>query len=141
MNKFLAATAAVLSGVAVLLAMQSQTFIRVDAGGPKLRMLIAGNGSPTVVLDTGGEGSLELWGTVPAEVSKFTKTIAFDRAGNGLSDKPTTPRDGRNIAAELHTALRNANARPPYVLVGHSIGGPYIRVFAACIRMTLQAWC
>ncbi len=130
MSKTLAAMAAILSGVVVLLAMQSQTFIRVDAGGPKLRMLVAGSGSPAVVFDTGGEGSLELWGTVPSGVGKFTKSIAFDRAGNGLSDKAIAPRDGRNVATELHTALRNANASPPYVLAGHSIGGPYIRVFA-----------
>jgi pimeloyl-ACP methyl ester carboxylesterase len=130
MNRILVPMATVLSVVAVVLAMQHQAFIRVDAGGPKLRMLVVGSGSPTVVFDTGGEGSLELWGTVPSEVSKFAKTIAYDRAGNGLSDKAATPRDGRNIAAELHAALRNANASPPYVLVGHSIGGPYIRVFA-----------
>src|SRR5262245_3293337 len=93
-------------------------------------MLIAGSGSPTVVFDTGGGGSLEGWGTVPKRVSTFAKTVSFDRAGNGLSDKATTPRDAKHIAAELHTTLRNANVPPPYVLVGHSVGGPYARVFA-----------
>ena len=71
MNKLLAGIAAVLSGAAVLLATQSQTFSRVDAGGPKLRMLIAGSGSPTVVFETGAGGPLELWGRVPSEVSKL----------------------------------------------------------------------
>jgi pimeloyl-ACP methyl ester carboxylesterase len=47
-----------------------------------------------------------------------------------MSDKATALRDARHIAAELHTALRNANVAPPYILVGHSVGGPYIRVFA-----------
>jgi pimeloyl-ACP methyl ester carboxylesterase len=130
MNKLLAGIASVLSGVALLLATQTQTFSRVDAAGPKLRMLIAGSGSPAVVFETGGDAPLELWGSVTSEVSKFAKTISYDRAGNGLSNKATAPRDGRHIATELHTALHNANAAPPYILVGHSIGGPYIRVFA-----------
>jgi pimeloyl-ACP methyl ester carboxylesterase len=130
MSKPLVGLAAVLSVAAIALATQHQTFTWVDAGGPKLRMLIAGSGSPAVVFDTGGEGSLEGWGRVPSEVSKFTKTISYDRAGNGLSDRAITPRDARHIAGELHTALHNANVLPPYILVGHSVGGPYVRVFA-----------
>jgi pimeloyl-ACP methyl ester carboxylesterase len=130
MNKPLAALATALSIVTIVLAAEHQTFIWVDAGGPKLRMQIAGNGSPTVVFDTGGGGSLEGWGRVPSEVSKFAKAVSYDRAGNGLSDKSATPRDARHIATELHTALRNAKLEPPYILVGHSAGGPYVRVFA-----------
>jgi len=130
MNKPLAALAIVLSIVTIVLAMQHQSFTWVDGGGPKLRMLIEGNGSPTVVFDTGGEGSLELWGRVPSEVSKFARTVSYDRAGNGLSDKATTPRDALHIATELHTALQNTKLPPPYILVGHSVGGPHVRVFA-----------
>jgi len=63
-------------------------------------------------------------------VSEFAKVVAYDRAGDGLSDEGITPRDGRNIASELHAALVNAHAPPPYVLVGHSLGGPYARIFA-----------
>src|SRR5262245_45612049 len=130
MNKPLVVVATVMSLVTIVLARQQQSFSRVDAGGPRLRMLIAGSGSPTVVFDTGGDGSLELWGRVPSEVSKFARTVSYDRAGNGLSDKATTPRDARHIAIELHTALQNAKLPPPYILVGHSVGGPYVRVFA-----------
>ncbi len=130
MNRLVVIIASALTAGAVLLATQAQTFSRVDAGGPKLRMLIAGSGSPAVVFDTGGAGSLELWGRVPSDVSRFTTAVSYDRAGNGLSDKATTPRDARHIAIELHTALHNTRAAPPYILVGHSVGGPYIRVFA-----------
>jgi pimeloyl-ACP methyl ester carboxylesterase len=112
------------------LLMQHQPFSWVDAGGPKLRMLIEGTGNSTVVFDAGGGGSLELWGRVPSEVSKFARTVSYDRAGNGLSDKATTPREARHIATELHTALQNAKLLPPYIFVGHSVGGPYVRVFA-----------
>jgi pimeloyl-ACP methyl ester carboxylesterase len=130
MNKSLALLAAIATIVATILALQTESFSWVDAGGPKLRMSIAGDGGPTVVFDTGGGGSLELWGQVPLEVSRFTRSVAYDRAGNGLSDKSITPRDARSIATELHTALRNANQPPPYILVGHSMGGMYMRVFA-----------
>jgi len=130
MNKSLAALATVLSIVTIALAMQHQTFKWVDAGGSKVRMLINGSGSPAVVFETGGEGSLEGWGPVVAGVSRFTKTVSYDRLGNGLSDKATSPRDARHIAYELHTALRGANVPPPYILIGHSAGGPYVRVFA-----------
>src|SRR5262245_61648333 len=128
MSKPFMASATVLSILTIALAMQHQTFSWVDAGGPKLRMLIGGTGSPTVVFDTGGDGSLEGWGPVPSEVSKFAKTVSYDRAGNGLSDKGATPRDAGHIATELHVALQNANLPPPYILVGHSVGGPYVRV-------------
>jgi len=130
MNKLLSMVAMVLSGVAILLASRGQTFSRIDAGGPTLRMLMAGSGNSTVVFESGAGAPLEAWLRIQPEVSRFAKTISYDRAGNGLSKKGPFPRDGRHIATELHTALHNAHASPPYILVGHSLGGPYIRVFA-----------
>jgi pimeloyl-ACP methyl ester carboxylesterase len=130
MNKLLSIVAMVLSSVAILLASRGQTFSRIDAGGPVLRMLMAGSGNSTVVFESGAGGPLEAWLRIQPEVSKFAKTISYDRAGNGLSKKGPVPRDGRRIATELHIALHNAHAPPPYILVGHSLGGPYIRVFA-----------
>jgi pimeloyl-ACP methyl ester carboxylesterase len=67
---------------------------------------------------------------VQPEVSKFARTLSYDRAGNGLSGRGPVPRDGRQIVTELHHALASAQVTPPYILVGHSLGGPYIRVFA-----------
>lgn len=130
MNRLLTALATVLSGVAIFLATRGQTFSRVDAGGPTLRILMAGRGNPTVVFEGGSGSPLEAWVRIQPAVSKFARTISYDRAGNGLSKKGPAPRDGRHVATELHTALHNAHASPPYVLVGHSLGGPYIRVFA-----------
>lgn len=131
MNRLLVALAIAASSAAVLLAKCHQRFRRVAAGGPTLRMLIAGRaGGPTVVFEAGAGGPLETWTLVQPGVSRFASTISYDRAGNGLSSKGATPRDGRHVASELHTALRKAHLRPPYVLVGHSLGGPYIRIFA-----------
>ncbi len=130
MNKLIAIIAAVLSGVVILFATQHDTFSRVNADGPTLRMLETGTGTSTVVFEAGSGGVLEVWTRVQPEVSKFARTISYDRAGNGLSTKGATPRDGKNIAMELRAALHNARYSPPYILVGHSLGGPYIRVFA-----------
>jgi pimeloyl-ACP methyl ester carboxylesterase len=130
------ALAMVVSGIAILLGMDfgRLAFRYVDAGGHQVRMLACGHGSPTVVFETGARGSggapLEMWEKVQPDVSKFTSTVAYDRAGVGLSAPGPDPRDARQIARELHTALQNARMAPPYILVGHSFGGPFIRVFA-----------
>jgi pimeloyl-ACP methyl ester carboxylesterase len=124
------------SRVAMLLGMRTGRFAFkfIDAGGHQLRLLICGCGSPTVVFETGGYPargvSLEAWKRVQPEASKFTSTVAYDRAGIGLSAPGPQPRDARQIARELHTALGNARVAPPYILVGSSFGGPLIRVFA-----------
>jgi pimeloyl-ACP methyl ester carboxylesterase len=136
LKNVLSAFAGVVSGVAILLGMDfgRLAFRYVDAGGHQVRMLICGHGSPTVVFETGARGSggapLEMWEKVQPDVSKFTRTVAYDRAGVGLSPPGADPRDARQIAHELHTALQNAHEPPPYILVGHSFGGPFIRVFA-----------
>jgi pimeloyl-ACP methyl ester carboxylesterase len=136
MKKLLMTLAAIGSGIAVVLAMDlgRLTFTMVDAGGHELRMLITGNGSPTVVFETGGSpqdgGPLEYWERVQPAVSKITRTVAYDRAGIGRSAPGPKPRDARQVARELHAALHAAHVAPPYILVGHSFGGPLNRVFA-----------
>lgn len=130
MNRLITVLAAIMSVAAIYLASLHQTFARVDAGGPKLRMLAAGQGKQTVVFEAGAGGSLEVWVRIQQQVSRFARTVSYDRAGNGLSEKGAVPRDGARVAAELHKALHNANLAPPYILVGHSLGGPYIRMFA-----------
>ena len=136
MKKILILFAIVGSGIAIVLAVDPGRFAfsYVDAGGHKLRMYISGHGSPAVVFETGGEpaggGPLESWGRVQPAVSRFTTAVSYDRAGIGLSLAGPKPRDARQVARELHAALQNAHVAPPYVLVGHSFGGPLIRVFA-----------
>lgn len=136
MKKVLMLFAMVVGGVAIVLAVDPGRFAfsYVDVGGHKLRMLISGHGSPAVVFETGGSpaagGPLEAWERVQPAVSRFATTVSYDRAGIGFSPAGPKPRDARQVARELHTALRNAHVAPPYVLVGHSFGGPLIRVFA-----------
>ena len=130
MNRPFTAVAVVLSAVAVFLPTRGQTFTHVAIDGRTMRMLVAGSGPSTVVFENGLNGPLENWGKVQPHVSRFARTVTYDRFGVGLSEDAPPPRDGRHIAAELHEALSLAHVRPPYVLVGHSLGGLYIRVFA-----------
>ncbi|MES2606784.1 MAG: alpha/beta fold hydrolase, partial [Pseudomonadota bacterium] len=72
-------------------------------------------------------------------VSEFATTIAYDRAGTGGSSDGALPRDGRQAALELHAALQNSGVPPPYVLVGHSLGGLYVRIYAAMYPQEVAA--
>jgi pimeloyl-ACP methyl ester carboxylesterase len=136
MKKVFIILATAISGVAIVLGMDlgRRAFQYVDAGGHRLRLSISGQGNPTVIFETGGGGAdggpLEAWARVQPAVSRFTRAVSYDRAGIGLSAPGPAPRDARQIARELHVALANAHIAPPYILVGHSLGGPYNRVFA-----------
>jgi pimeloyl-ACP methyl ester carboxylesterase len=85
-----------------------------------------------VVLDAGLSRTSLDWSLVQPEIGKTTQVCAYDRAGMGWSDpapqdKPRTP---GQIATELHTLLANAGIAGPYVLVGHSLAGKNVRMFA-----------
>jgi pimeloyl-ACP methyl ester carboxylesterase len=102
----------------------------VDVGGFSLHINCTGEGSPTVIVDAGnGDFSLG-WQGIQPEVAKFTRICTYDRAGYGWSDPSPNPRTAKVMSEELHTLLSNAGVEPPYVLVGHSLGGYNVRMFA-----------
>jgi pimeloyl-ACP methyl ester carboxylesterase len=102
----------------------------VDVGGYQMHIYCLGSGSPTVVLDAGlGDFSLT-WSLVQSEVAQSTRVCAYDRAGLGWSQRGPKPRTVENIVEELHTLLTNGGIEGPYVLVGHSMGGVYVRAYA-----------
>jgi pimeloyl-ACP methyl ester carboxylesterase len=104
----------------------------VDVGGRRLYVHCTGSGSPTVVLVSGlAETSVYWGGWIAPAVAQNTTVCAYDRAGQGWSDPPASPQDGVAVATDLHTLLDHAQIPGPYVLVGHSTGGAYIRIFAA----------
>jgi pimeloyl-ACP methyl ester carboxylesterase len=84
-----------------------------------------------VVLDAGSGGFSAQWVRVQREVSGTTRVCAYDRAGMGWSEMGPEPRDAKQISSELHTLLSKAGIDEPYVLVGHSFGGMYMRTYAA----------
>ena len=102
----------------------------VDVGGHKMHLDCEGQGAPTVILESGLWDDATVWHNVQFEIAKLAQVCSYDRAGLGYSDpRPDQVPDSRNIARNLHMLLANAGVRPPYVLVGHSLGGIHIRVY------------
>lgn len=102
----------------------------VSIGDRKLNLYCIGEGSPAVVFDSGLGDGLTVWGLVQPVVARATRACAYDRAGLGFSDPASTPRTTANAVDDLHGLLRAAGVGPPYVLVGHSLGGLTIKLFA-----------
>jgi len=103
----------------------------VDIGGHSLHLWCTGTGAPAVILDDGLGGSSVGWGFVQPEVAGFTRVCSYDRAGMGYSDPGPSPRTARRIASELATLLDRSGIAGPVVLVGASIAGFNVRVFAS----------
>ena len=91
----------------------------------------SGSGSPIVILQAGAGGSSAAWKTIQPEIAKTTTVCSYDRAGRGWSADAPAPEDGVAIARDLHDLLTSAHLAGPFVFVGHSSGGPYLRVYAA----------
>lgn len=102
---------------------------RIQVNGRKLHIYCTGSGVPPVVMISGGGGSCLDWSWVQSQIAEFTTACTYDRASFGWSDPSPAPRSGKQMASELHTLLVNAGIQPPYVLVGHSIGGMAARLY------------
>jgi pimeloyl-ACP methyl ester carboxylesterase len=100
------------------------------ADGRAINIYCLGRGSPTVVLDAGLGDSAVIWRKVHAQLAKRSQVCAFDRAGSGFSDPGPMPRDAVHIAQDMKAMFSAAGLKPPYVLVGHSLGGLNVRYYA-----------
>jgi pimeloyl-ACP methyl ester carboxylesterase len=107
--------------------------------GRKMNLYCLGQGGPTVVLDAGWSDNLITWRRVQPEIAKSVQVCAFDRAGSGFSDPGPLPRDTRAIVADTRALLKAAGIAPPYVLVGHSMGGMDARLYASLHRDEVAA--
>jgi len=103
----------------------------IDVGGFKMHINCMGEGSPTVILEAMSGGASPYWGWVQPEIAKKTRVCSYDRAGFYWSESDPEPQSLARTVQNMHTLLVNANISGPYVLVGHSIGGVYMRQFAA----------
>jgi pimeloyl-ACP methyl ester carboxylesterase len=102
--------------------------IRVQKG--HLEYINTGNGVPTVILINGSGGPLEGWYKIIPELAEISSIVAYNRFGIGGSDKPSEPQHGTAIVESLKELLSVLQFQPPYLLVGHSLGGLYANLFA-----------
>lgn len=91
---------------------------------------VRGRGAPVVVFESGLGADVSAWDQVLPEVAAFATAFAYSRPGLGHSERTETPRTGRVVIEELRATLRSRGLAPPYVLVGHSLGGLYLQLFA-----------
>ncbi len=101
----------------------------VDIGGRSLNIFCSGEGSPAVIFDSGAGSSGYAWSQIQPEVARLTQACWFDRAGYGWSDPGPYPRTSAAMSRELNILLHRAGVPPPYILVGHSLGGLNARVY------------
>jgi pimeloyl-ACP methyl ester carboxylesterase len=106
----------------------------VDVGGYSMHIDCTGQGTPTVILDSGLGDSFFSWQKVQPKIAQFTRVCSYDRAGIGYSDSSPRPRTSKDFAQELHTLLHNAGIPAPYILVGQSMGGFTVRLYASFYR-------
>lgn len=102
----------------------------VDIGGWSLYLNCVGTGAPTIVVETGLDEFAIDWSRVQPLVAARTRICTYDRAGYGFSDPGPMPRTYDQINLDLHRLLATAGERGPYILVGHSFGGPVLRNYA-----------
>ncbi len=96
-----------------------------------LHIHCVGDGAPVVILESGLGDDGAVWSDVQPDVARLTRVCAYDRAGTGSSSAAPRPHSSRQMVSELHTLLGLAGVKGPYVLVGHSLGGLNVRLFAS----------
>ena len=105
-----------------------------DVGGYRLHIYCTGpqdSDNPSVILETLSGGTSSYWAWIQPEIAKSTRVCSYDRASRGWSEPSPRPNTLQQTARDLHTLLQKAGIAGPYVLVGHSIGGIYVRKYAA----------
>lgn len=101
----------------------------VDIGGRTLHMNCIGSGAPTVMLEAGASAFALDWALVQPEAARTRRVCSYDRAGSGWSDARPDVETPARVVADLHALLAAAGERGPFVLVGHSFGGVYVRLY------------
>ena len=99
-------------------------------GGATIEYIASGTSRPTIVLVNGAGGPLDGWSRVFGPLLRFGMVVAYNRPGIGRSSRPTEPQTGALIVGTLRDLLTVIEAPPPYLLLGHSLGGLYVQLFA-----------
>jgi pimeloyl-ACP methyl ester carboxylesterase len=123
--------AACLSSLVTSIARARDLFLKI--GDQKLHLEALGVSGPTVVLEAGLGNDSTTWQSVAGPIATFAKVALYDRPGLGKSIpmlNTSSPVTADQVATTLHALLRAARIAPPYILVGHSLGGLYVQMFA-----------
>lgn len=112
----------------------------VTVAGKKMCYISAGlekrkPGEPVIIFEAGfGAAGTLIFNNIFPAMAKIAPSFAYDRNGEGKSDLDTSLATGADITKRLHALLQTLHVDPPYVLIGHSLGGPYIRLYTALYR-------
>jgi pimeloyl-ACP methyl ester carboxylesterase len=102
----------------------------VEVNGRRAHLYCTGEGSPTVIMEAGLDSfGAQVWGAVQPAIASTTRVCSYDRAGIMWSEPGPEPRDAHRIADDLQALLKAAQELPPYVMVGHSLGGLLLLVY------------
>jgi pimeloyl-ACP methyl ester carboxylesterase len=106
--------------------------VLVDVWGHRMHLRCVGSADarPTVILEAGGGGYSSHWSRVQDLLAPRLRSCAYDRAGSGWSEAGPAPRTMHQEVFELHQLLSAAKVAGPLVLVGQSIGGLLVRLYA-----------
>ncbi|MDH3683169.1 MAG: alpha/beta hydrolase [Acidimicrobiia bacterium] len=106
------------------------TAATVEVDGRTVAYAAGGGGPTTVVFEAGLDGGMADWAPVADSVAESSRVFVYDRAGMGGSDPTDAPRDGHRMVTELRAVLAATGHEPPYVVVGHSLGGTLMELYA-----------
>ena len=101
------------------------------APGRSLNLVCMGSGPRTVLFDAGGSDWSVIWALVQPQLARHARACAYDRAGLGHSDPARGERNPIAIVEDMHALVRAAGLERPLVLVGHSLGGFHVKLYAA----------
>ena len=101
----------------------------VDVGGHQLYYEKKGDGNVTVIFESGAPGDHRAWDDLSDTVSEFSTTLSYDRAGLLWSERGSNTKTPNDISTDLETVLTKEGFNKPYVVVGHSAAGIYLRPF------------
>ena len=103
----------------------------VSIGPGRMHLHCVGHGQPTVVLEAGATGFAQTWAWVQRDLAVDGRVCSYDRSGLGWSDVVSDWQDGEAAARNLHELLARAGETGPFVMAGHSLGGPLAQIYAA----------
>ncbi|UJH69188.1 alpha/beta fold hydrolase [Allomuricauda sp. SCSIO 65647] len=107
-----------------------QNVTRQQVKNRTVEQIIMGEGTATIVLETGMGPTMDTWRPILDSLATIAKVYAYNRPGYGSSTVVDPPKNVVEVAQQLHQNLRSNNVPPPYLLIGHSAGGLYINMFA-----------